>query len=568
MVVDYKGVSFSFKDQKRKKARKRIRLLILCIILACIGLLTAVLIDSAGVSSIEEMLLQNKIAEASKKLENIEGDFFHPDSKKELSALFHLINGKDKPAQEILTNLKTSGTSVDFNAFLVYFSDRAKYRELNIYTDYLVKRGERLPFFQALSATALLDFETSREITAGMTPDEKTKYQKELSIIAKTNNQMASGKIDYIFDVNGLPLAYYDLKEKTTVSRAPGITFHQFTPDFQANFKFYSLTIDLALQKKISHLFRDQYGTFALFNLADNGISAAFSRPKHLKKPNQPTHKNENNTGENAVFSETYEPGSIIKILTLFTYLHSGQPDFFPYNCKGSCPIGGKEFYDWFRHDAIETYDEALAVSCNICFAKMGINLGGSALVASFEKFFFNSNGLGDQFLNFKTGTCNKTAAGNFQLANLAVGLNQISITTFHAGLLSAVIAQNGSIYAPYMIKNRKNLLNLGYYTHPAELLAVAEDNPTFLKVKNAMYHVVEDKRGTGRRSRVDFVRVGLKTGTAGDKKDGLDAVLTGFFPAEKPKYAFAFRLQGVGKAELKGAYFLKNFLNALYHQE
>jgi cell division protein FtsI/penicillin-binding protein 2 len=59
---------------------------------------------------------------------------------------------------------------------------------------------------------------------------------------------------------------------------------------------------------------------------------------------------------------------------------------------------------------------------------------------------------------------------------------------------------------------------------------------------------------------------VALKTGTAGNKKLGLDAILTGFFPADKPEYAFAFRLERAGKAEWRGALFLKDFLTAFYH--
>jgi cell division protein FtsI/penicillin-binding protein 2 len=133
---------------------------------------------------------------------------------------------------------------------------------------------------------------------------------------------------------------------------------------------------------------------------------------------------------------------------------------------------------------------------------------------------------------------------------------------------MTAIIAQNGSIYAPHLIKNKKNLLNLAYYNHPSQLLTVFNDNASFLKVKNAMIRVVEDKNGTGKRSKVDFVRVGLKTGTAGSKKKGLDAILIGFFPAEKPEYAFGFRLERVGRAELKGAYFSRDFLTSFYQQK
>ena len=112
---------------------------------------------------------------------------------------------------------------------------------------------------------------------------------------------------------------------------------------------------------------------------------------------------------------------------------------------------------------------------------------------------------------------------------------------------------------------NKKNLFNLGFYNHDPQLVEIIKENTIFFKIKNAMMHVVEGRGGTGRRSRVEFVKVALKTGTAGDKKLGLDAVLTGFFPADKPQYAFAFRLERGGRAELKGARLLKDFLIAFY---
>ena len=61
-------------------------------------------------------------------------------------------------------------------------------------------------------------------------------------------------------------------------------------------------------------------------------------------------------------------------------------------------------------------------------------------------------------------------------------------------------------------------------------------------------------------------VNLAIKTGTTGDRNQGLDALVIGFFPSEKPRYAFAFRLEGAGKAEIKGAFFLRDLLKILYH--
>lgn len=556
MVIDYKGVSFSFKAQKRRKQFKRFRLIVLAAAAVFLFFFIKNLMDAGRLGDVRELLLANKITEAARRLENIERDMFHASSKKELKALIRLCDGDRAGAGEILTTLTSENTAVHPREFLEHFSNHGKYRELKLYTDSLVGRGMDLPFYRALYHSALFDAAASKAIIETMPEALKEERKEKLALIRRVNQQLEAGKVDYIFDVNGSPMAFYDPARKQTVSLVPGLSYRPFNDVVTDGVNFFSLTIDAEAQNKVHRLFeqRGYRGTFLLLDLADTGIAAAYSR-SYEGGP------------ENAVFSEAYEPGSIIKVLTLFAYLQTGGDDLFPYDCKGTTPINGKVFYDWFRHGAIETYDEALAVSCNISFARMGISLGIAKLGALFDKFYFNQPGFTDLFMEFKTGTYDKSVADDYRMANLSEGLNEISMTTFHAALTAALITRDGSVYAPYLIKNKKNLFNLGYYQHPEKLLTVIDDSVSFLKVKNAMIRVVDDPRGTGRRSKVDFARVGVKTGTSGSKKLGLDAVLIGFFPAEKPRYAFAFRLERVGKAELNGAYFLRDFLNSFYNQ-
>ncbi len=560
MVIDYKGVTFSFKARKRKRLLKRIRLIAVVVFLVCFFFIIKNSLDSGGIKKVQRLLLEGKLTEAAEEFTDIEGGIFHGNTKEELRALLYLFEedpGSTDRAREILASLNSKNTLINFRNFLAYFSDHARYRQLKIYTDFLlkVKRGDDLLLYKTLYNSALLDFNQSVKVIKEIPGQEKEKHQPELAIIEKINNELKTGKINYIFDVNGLPMAYYDLKKEKTVSLTPGMTFDAFNKDLDKSLKFYSLTIDLEIQKKLHRLFKknNYHGTFLLFNLSDSGTAAAYSSP--LKN------------AENPVFSETYEPGSIMKLLTLLAFLRSGPQDLFPFECKGSFTVNGKVFYDWIRHNRVSDYEEALAVSCNLSFANMGIKLGIKKLSAILKAFYFNSDGLRDLFVHFPAGVFNERAASDLQLANLAVGLEEITVTTFHSALIAAIIAQNGSIYSPYLIKNKKNLLNLAYYNHPSQLLRVFNDNTAFLKIKNAMVRVVEGKNGTGKRAKSEVVRVGLKTGTAGQKERGLDAVLTGFFPVEKPQYAFAFRLEQVGKAELKGAYFLRDFLNAFYRQ-
>ena len=571
MVIDYKGVTFSFKEQKRKQFLRKIRIFIIIVALIGLYLIIRNSLDAGKIKTIQELMLANKGAEASEKLKAIEGSFFHKGTKKELEALLLLAagnRGSSANARAILESLGSSNSLINYQKFLDYFSDRAQYRELKIYTTYLLKVRRApetsLSFYKAMYNTAMADFKGSITAMGQMSAADKEKHKQELAIIAKTNNDMKTGRVNYIFDVNGKPLAYYDLPKKKTISETPGMFFDTIDSqgDISENLRFFSFTLDRDIQEKIHYLFKkgNLHGSFLLINLNDGSIAAAYSNSL------TDDGKREEIVG-NSVFSQYYEPGSIIKLITLFAYLQSGGQGIFTLECDGSLPLKDNIFYDWIKHKLVKNYEEALMISCNICFARMGLYTGEEKLISVLKAFYFNNRngGLKDRFFTFNTGTFTPEITNKYQLANLSVGLNEIAATTFHAALIPAIIAQNGTFNSPYLIKNEKNLLNLAYYNHPAQLLTVVNDTAVFSKIKEAMIRVVEDKRGTGRRAKVDFVRVAIKTGTAGNRALGLDAIMSGFFPTEKPQYAFGFRLQGVGQCEYKGALFLKDFLTSFY---
>lgn len=526
----------------------------LLVILAVILVLALNFIEGSKIDKIQEMLLKGKFNDASTSFKNIESSFFHRKTKKELKAIISLFSNDLDMARNILSGLDGKPTGVDYIKFLEYFAESAQYRKLEIYTAYLRKheKNDSLLYFTALYQAALLHPKQSDEAIKEVSPVFKEKNAKELAILEKKNKEMAMGRITFIFDSNSKPLAYYDLSLKKTISVTPGISFDEFTPRVQDSLKFFHLTLDKGIQEKVNALFRDMRGSFILFDVSDSSIISAYS-----KRANSTT------DSSNTVFMEQFEPGSIIKILTLFGYLRSPKQPVFPFECVGVMTIDGRLFHDWIKHDHVESYDDALAFSCNIAFGRMGMTLGYDGMFQLFKQFYFNQGSMKDLFLNFNTGIFNEKVATEFDLANLSVGLNEISITTFHAGFIASVISQDGSLYPPYLIKNKKNLLDIPYYNHNQPLLKIYSDNTVSSRLKAAMEHVVNHPEGTGRRAKVDFVRVALKTGTAGDREKGLDAILIGFFPAEKPKYAFAFRLEGVGKAELKGAEFLRDFLTS-----
>jgi peptidoglycan glycosyltransferase len=75
---------------------------------------------------------------------------------------------------------------------------------------------------------------------------------------------------------------------------------------------------------------------------------------------------------------------------------------------------------------------------------------------------------------------------------------------------------------------------------------------------------VVTREKGTGRRAEVEGVTLALKTGTAGARENGYDALIVAFAPADQPKIAFALIAENAGSAELAAAKAAHDFVAGL----
>ena len=555
MVLDYKGVSFSFKNRKTRRRRQRLKLVLLVFLAVAVFCGYRFFKVSAAIGKIQDLLLSNQLNEAGKKLAGLESSLFLRGNIRELRALTDLFQDRLPQAEAQFNKLRQDRTTTSLRSgqFQKYFIDRGEYRKLKIYTDYQLPRGgDENIWFYALYQAAFFNGNESEKAVARLSPAYRKNNAKALALLAKVNADLRLGRFDYIFDKNDSPVAYFDVRNQSTHSLLPGLDFADFDLQIKKGISYFRLTLDAGLQRKIEHLFDGFFGTLLLLDLPENSILAAYSKPRFSK-------------AANAVFSEAYEPGSIVKIITLLAYLRHADQNLFPYVCPGQIILGGKVFYDWIAHKQVKDYSEALALSCNLSFARMGLKVGFQNLASLLGRFYFNARPFYDWFLKFPTGTFNQELSDDFELANLVVGLGEISLTTLHAAVLAAVFSQNGLLFPPYIIDDAKSILDLGFHGHSARPLCVLADDLNFERVKKAMQEVVNNENGTGRRAWSAAVNLAIKTGTTGDRKQGLDALVIGFFPSEKPRYAFAFRLEGAGKAEFNGAFFLRDLLKILY---
>lgn len=257
----------------------------------------------------------------------------------------------------------------------------------------------------------------------------------------------------------------------------------------------------------------------------------------------------------NKAISDTYEPGSTFKIITLAMALEEGvvseNSSFF---CGGSMNVLGRgtplKCWKYGGHGP-QTLTQAVQHSCNVAFVNIGQLVGE-------EKFYEYAEGFGfidrtadtSQQLTAKTGIDLGGESGSIwwsedvfcnpenlsQLAAASFG-QTFNITPIQ--LITAVSAcvNGGNLMKPYLVQSVEDSEgNIISQTEP-ELVRQVISEETSASVRAILEQVVGDqKEGTGHNAYVAGYRIGGKTGTA-DQIDGSVTVsFTCCAPADDPQ--------------------------------
>ncbi len=372
----------------------------------------------------------------------------------------------------------------------------------------------------------------------------------------------ASGDVPYVLDRNGATIGAIRANDAVATADdfAPLINRDAGTLTIGANLPrlgtnaTIETTLDPFVQKAALKALGDFRGALVAIDPRTNEILAiASSRGK--------------GTPANIALEHQFEPGSVVKVLTGLN-AENGAVDvapLFPYTCKGSLDIEGHRFPDWVPagHGVLQSIDDAFAVSCNIFFADLGLRLGADRLKAFMTAAGFD----GDTDLGVFRVPLGKTIGpipDRLETAFLAIGLKHESMTALHVAMLASMMANRGELTGPKLLVQRRSILGDIVAKAPAQSSARLASPAAAETMVQAMEAVVTDAKGTGHRAMLPGISIAMKTGTAGDRKNGLDAVILAFAPAESPRIAFGIIAEDAGPAELAGAKIAHDFLEAM----
>lgn len=222
----------------------------------------------------------------------------------------------------------------------------------------------------------------------------------------------------------------------------------------------------------------------------------------------------------NKAIADTYEPGSVFKVITASAAIEEGLVTDIDqegqFCCTGSIEVAGVRIKCWrhYRPHGSESLRLGLMNSCNPVFIGLGQKLGVQKYYSYLNKFrLLNKTGIdlpGEANSIFLA----ENKAGPVELATISFG-QRFEITPIQLVTAVSSIANGGTSVQPRVVKQIINSGTGEIQDVPVKTNGEVISKETSEKVLSMMESVVSE--GTGKNAKVAGYRIGGKTGTSED---------------------------------------------------
>lgn len=342
-------------------------------------------------------------------------------------------------------------------------------------------------------------------------------------------NSLESDLNNYLKD-NSYPASKFYLNDKAVYSKGEEVS---------ENNNNIKLTIDSNIEDKIRDILNKSDYEF----LKNVGVVLSEASTGKIRAMVQ---KDESQANVNLGIGQLgYEPGSIFKVITEAIALDKGlisPTDTFV--CSGEiCMKDGKPY----SHGTLSVED-ALKVSCNDVFAKVGNKIGYSDMID-----YLNNMGLFEPVLNLKGDNRNEASGVKPTLEN---SMNNIAI------------GQTIMVTPIQMVGLYNTVINNGIYNKPTIVEAIVDDNNNVIEefnsketrifsetasklTKETMSKVIWE--GSGFEAKVEGVTIGGKTGTSTGSGGTNHGWFAGYFEMNGKYYSLVVIAPNIGEKHPDG---------------
>ena len=221
----------------------------------------------------------------------------------------------------------------------------------------------------------------------------------------------------------------------------------------------------------------------------------------------------------NKAIADTYEPGSVFKLVTASAALEEGITDTDhkgEFCCTGGIEVAGVRIKCWryYRPHGAESLREALMNSCNPVFIGLGQKMGVAKYYSYLNKFKLLNTTKIDLPGEANSIFLAENKAGPVELATISFG-QRFEITPIQLVTAVSAIANGGMSVKPRVVKQIINSETKEVTDVPVQKDERVISQETSEKVLSMMESVVAE--GTGKNAKVLGYRIGGKTGTSED---------------------------------------------------
>ena len=387
-------------------------------------------------------------------------------------------------------------------------------------------------------------------------------------------SRLNSGSCGSILDRNGVKLAYFDGERNEYADDSfTRIANYHVTGDysgrsgsgvlntFWGNMQGFSLltgttkaesseltlTVDSELNRVAYNAVNGRKAAVLVCNYTNGDVLCMVSTP--AVDPADPAAVPAEGAYINRCLSAAFTPGSVFKLVTAAAASES-IPDIFErsFYCEGRYEVAGVPITDLAAHYT-QSFEQALANSCNVAFSQIAIKVGQTAMVQHVRDY---------GFLDRHELSGIPTAAGNFPTD--FVGDPELGW---------AGIGQSTDLVCPYsMLRFVSAVGNSGVLCEPRLLLdGSAPKLSRFMNAETAQrltemmnYTVVQHYGG---ETSFPGLRLCAKTGTAERGDGSSNAWFAGFLSDPAHPYAFVVMVEQAGFGITDAAPIAKAVLNA-----
>ncbi len=246
---------------------------------------------------------------------------------------------------------------------------------------------------------------------------------------------------------------------------------------------------------------------------------------------------------KNRIVTDTYEPGSTFKVITLASALETGTVSAATrFYCSGSLLVRGERIKCWKAggHKE-ESLADAVENSCNPAFMSMALKMGVDTFYDYIYRFGFDEP-TGSGVMGETSGSVlHKKYVRDADLARIGFG-QSISCTGMQLVTAFSACINGGELVKPYIVREIVDRDGNVLLKNERTVVRRVISKGTSDTIRSLLRGVVE--RGSGKNAQVPGYSVGGKTGTSQKyDEDGrisstrLIASFIGFAPVDDPQF-------------------------------